>query len=139
MKIVIVGGGAGGASCAARLRRLSNNLEITVLEKTNETSMASCGLPYYIGDVIDNRDVMQVASPQLFKDLFAIDVLLNHEAVKINVQDKNVQTVSAMFFRMISWCYPLVLVRVFRQLPAWIKFRISWSKRWPMPSFNTSI
>ena len=98
MKIVIVGGGAGGASCAARLRRLSNDLEITVLEKTNETSMASCGLPYYIGDVIDNRDVMQVASPQLFKDLFAIDVLLNHEVVKINVQDKNVQTVPGDVF-----------------------------------------
>lgn len=92
MKIVIVGGGAGGASCAARLGRLSPQADITVLEKTNETSIASCGLPYYIGGVIENRNEMQVASPRLLKDLFNVDVLLNHEAVKINVKDKHVET-----------------------------------------------
>ena len=92
MRIVVVGGGAGGASFAARMRRLDNNAQITILEKSNETSIASCGLPYFIGGVIENRDNMQVASPALMKKLFDIDVRLDTEVVKINPQDKNVVT-----------------------------------------------
>ena len=67
MRTIIIGGGAGGASCAARLRRLDENMEILILEKTEETSIASCGLPYYIGGVIENRANMQVAKPEMFK------------------------------------------------------------------------
>ena len=92
MKIVVVGGGAGGASFAARMRRLDDKSEITILEKTNETSIASCGLPYFIGGVIEDRDDMQVATPQFLKQLFNIDIKLNAEVVKINPQQKNVIT-----------------------------------------------
>ena len=74
MKIVVVGGGAGGASFAARMRRLDENAQITIFEKSSETSIASCGLPYFIGGVIENRDNMQVATPALMKKLFNIDI-----------------------------------------------------------------
>ena len=92
MKIVVVGGGAGGASFAARMRRLDNKTEITILEQTNETSIASCGLPYFIGGVIEERSKMQVASPAMMKNLFDIEVKLNSKVVKINPQEKNVIT-----------------------------------------------
>ena len=92
MKIVVIGGGAGGASFAARMRRLDDKAEITILEKSGETSIASCGLPYFIGDVIDDRDVMQVASPAFMKKIFNIDVRLNTEVVSVNPQAKTVTT-----------------------------------------------
>ena len=84
MRVVIIGGGACGASTAARLRRLDENAEIIVLEKTGETSIANCGLPYYISDVINEREKILVSSPQKFKDIFNIDVRLFSEVVSIN-------------------------------------------------------
>ena len=92
MQVVIIGGGAGGASCAARLRRLDNSARIIILEKTAEISIASCGLPYYIGGVIANRDEMRVASPDFFKSMFNVDVRLNAEVVRINPEGKAVET-----------------------------------------------
>ena len=92
MRTIIIGGGAGGASCAARLRRLNENMEILILEKTEETSIASCGLPYYIGGVIENRANMQVAKPEMFKSLFNIDIKLNSEVTEITPQTKSVTT-----------------------------------------------
>lgn len=92
MRTIIIGGGAGGASCAARLRRLDENMEILILEKTEETSIASCGLPYYIGGVIENRANMQVAKPALMKSLFNIDIKLNSEVTEITPQTKSVTT-----------------------------------------------
>lgn len=90
MKLVIVGGGAAGASCAARLRRLNEEAEITIIEKTNEVSIANCGLPYYISGVISERENILVSTPEKFKSWFNIDVLLNTEAVKINRAAKTV-------------------------------------------------
>lgn len=84
MKILIVGGGASGASCAARLRRLNEEAEITIIEKTSEVSIANCGLPYYISGIISERDEILVSTPEKFKSWFNINVLLNTEAVKIN-------------------------------------------------------
>ena len=55
MRVIIIGGGAAGASCATRLRRLNEEAEIIILERTGEVSIANCGLPYYISDVIPNR------------------------------------------------------------------------------------
>ena len=98
MKIVVIGGGAGGASFAARMRRLDNKAEIIILEKTDETSIASCGLPYYIGEVIEDRSNMQVASPAFLKQLFDIDVELNAEVSLINPQEKFVQTTDGRHF-----------------------------------------
>lgn len=90
MKIVIIGGGAAGASCAARLRRLNENAEIVIIEKTNEVSIANCGLPYYISGVINEREKILVSTPEKFKSWFNIDVLLNNEVLKINRDNKTV-------------------------------------------------
>lgn len=88
MRVVIIGGGACGASCATRLRRLDENCEITILERTNEVSIANCGLPYYCSDVINDRDRILVSNPKKFKDNFNIDVKLNTEVIEIN-REKN--------------------------------------------------
>ena len=94
MKVLIIGGGAGGASCAAKLRRLDETAEILVLEKTPENSVASCGLPYYVGGVIEDRADMLAASPLLFKKLFNIEVKVNTEVVSVHIADKHVMTTS---------------------------------------------
>lgn len=90
MRVVIIGGGACGASCATRLRRLDENCEITILERTNEVSIANCGLPYYCSDVINDRDRILVSNPKKFKDNFNIDVRLNTEVIEINREKKYV-------------------------------------------------
>ena len=88
MKTVIIGGGAAGASCAARLRRLDEKAEILILEKTNEISIANCGLPYYISDIINDREKILVSNPEKFKEWFNIDVRLNSEVIKIDRENK---------------------------------------------------
>ena len=65
MKTVIIGGVAGGASAAARLRRLDEKMEIVILERGGYISYANCGLPYYIGDVIKNRDNILLQTPEI--------------------------------------------------------------------------
>ena len=92
MKVVIIGGGACGASCAARLRRLDENCEITILERTNEVSIANCGLPYYCSGVIKDRENILVSTPARFKNMFNINVHLNSEVVEINKKEKFVLT-----------------------------------------------
>lgn len=91
MKVIIIGGGACGASAAARVRRLDEKAEIIVLEKTGEISIANCGLPYYTSGVIAEREEMFVSSVQKFKSWFNIDVRLNSEVIKINPDEKSVE------------------------------------------------
>lgn len=98
MKIIIIGGGACGASCATRLRRLDENCEITILERTNEVSIANCGLPYYCSDVINDRTKILVSNPKKFKNMFNIDVRLNTEIVEINREEKYVMSISGEKF-----------------------------------------
>ncbi|MDD4520242.1 MAG: FAD-dependent oxidoreductase [Alphaproteobacteria bacterium] len=98
MNIVVIGGGAGGASFAARMRRLDNSAKIDILEETNETSIASCGLPYFVGDVISNRENIQVATPQLFKQAFDIDIHSMTKAEKIDAKAKTVTTTDGQVF-----------------------------------------
>ncbi len=90
MKVVIVGGVAGGASCAARLRRLDENAEIIMVEKGPYVSYANCGLPYYVGGVIEKESSLLVASEQMFKAVFGIDVRTHCEAVSISADDKTI-------------------------------------------------
>lgn len=83
-KIVIVGGVAGGASCAARARRMMEDAEIIILEKGPYASFANCGLPYYLGGVIKERDKLLVAKPEMFRQRFRIDLRTRHEALRID-------------------------------------------------------
>lgn len=90
MKYLIVGGVAGGATAAARIRRNTEKAEIIMFEKGEYISYANCGLPYYIGDVIDDRSKLFVQTPEAFGKRFNIDVRVNSEVVAINTSDKTV-------------------------------------------------
>lgn len=83
-RVLVVGGVAGGASAAARLRRLDERAEIIVFDKGPYVSFANCGLPYYVGNVILEEKKLLVASPELFRDRFNIDVRTGHEVLAID-------------------------------------------------------
>lgn len=90
MKTVIVGGVAGGASAAARLRRLDEQAEIVMLERGPFISYANCGLPYYVGGTIANQSALTLQTPESFKRRFSVDVRVRHEAVSIDPAGKTV-------------------------------------------------
>lgn len=90
MKTLIIGGVAGGASCAARLRRLDESAEIIILERGEFISFANCGLPYYIGGEITNKANLTLQTPQSFKARFNIDVRIFSEAISIDSARKAV-------------------------------------------------
>ena len=91
MKVIIVGGVAGGASCAARLRRLDENAEIIMVERGPYVSYANCGLPFHVGGVIEKESSLLVANERLFREQFAIDCRTRCEAVGISPEKKTVQ------------------------------------------------
>jgi len=91
MKVIIVGGVAGGASCAARLRRLDEEAEILMVERGPYVSYANCGLPYHIGGVIEKESSLLVADANTFRSQFAIDARTGCEAVGISPDEKTVQ------------------------------------------------
>lgn len=90
MKVVIVGGVAGGATAAARIRRLDENAEIKIFEKSGYISYANCGLPYYIGGEISDREELTLQTPESFNARFRVDVKVRHEVVAINPDRKTV-------------------------------------------------
>jgi NADPH-dependent 2,4-dienoyl-CoA reductase/sulfur reductase-like enzyme/rhodanese-related sulfurtransferase len=90
MKVIIVGGVAGGASCAARLRRLDEKAEILMVERGPYVSYANCGLPYYVGGVIPRESSLLVANEATFREQFAIDVRTYCEAIRISREKKTV-------------------------------------------------
>ena len=91
MKVIIVGGVAGGASCAARLRRLDEKAEILMVERGPYVSYANCGLPYHISGVIAKEASLMVASEQVFRSNFAIEARTNCEAISISPKQKTVE------------------------------------------------
>ena len=89
-RILIVGGVAGGASCAARARRLSESAQIIMFDRGPYVSFANCGLPYHVGNIIEKEEDLLVATPELFRDRFNIDVRLQSDVTAI---DRNGQTI----------------------------------------------
>jgi NADPH-dependent 2,4-dienoyl-CoA reductase/sulfur reductase-like enzyme len=83
-RILIVGGVAGGASCAARARRLDEDAAIVLFERGPYVSFANCGLPYYVGNVITDENKLLLASAERFKTRFDIDVRAEHEVTAID-------------------------------------------------------
>ena len=90
MKVVIVGGVAGGATAAARIRRLDERAEIVVFERSGYISYANCGLPYYIGDVITDAEELTLQTPESFYSRFRVDVRVEHEVTAIHPERKTV-------------------------------------------------
>ena len=90
MKIIIIGGVAGGATTAARIRRVDESAEIILLEKGKYISYANCGLPYYIGGVIEERDKLFVQTPEAFSTRFRVDVRTENEVIFIDRKRKTV-------------------------------------------------
>lgn len=90
MKVVIVGGVAGGATAAARIRRLDEKAEILIFERSGYISYANCGLPYYIGGVIPRREDLTLQTPRSFYDRFRIQVKVRHEVTALHPEEKMV-------------------------------------------------
>jgi len=93
LKIVVIGGGAGGATAVAKLRRLNEHCQITLVEKSPYISYASCGMPYHVGGVIPDRDELFVLEPETFVNKFNVNLMTEHRAFSI---DRNAKTVTAI-------------------------------------------
>ena len=92
MKTVIIGGVAGGAAAATRIRRLDEKAEIILIERSGYISYANCGLPYYLGGVIENRSDLSVQTVEGMKERYRIDVRIHQEMIHIN-RDRHTVTV----------------------------------------------
>ena len=90
-KVLIVGGVAGGASAAARIRRLDEEAEIVIFERNEYISFANCGLPYYIGGSIKDREKLLVQTPEAMRRRFRIDVRINSQVTSVNTEEKKVK------------------------------------------------
>lgn len=91
MKVIIIGGVAGGATAAARIRRLDENAQIIVFERSGYISYANCGLPYYIGGVIQDKNDLTLQTPESFWRRFRVDMRVKHEVIAIRPEEKTVQ------------------------------------------------
>ena len=109
MKYLIIGGVAGGATDAARIRRNTETAEIILFEKGEYISYANCGLPYYIGGVITERERLFVQTPEAFGKRFNIDVRTRSEVIAVDIKKKEV-TVSASGGRVYTESYDKLLL-----------------------------
>lgn len=109
-KVVIIGGVAAGASAAARLRRRDQQAEIKIFERGPYISYANCGLPYYVGDVIEDRSELLLQSPKLMKQRFDIDVHVLHEVMEIKTAEKKVVVKDLESGRVFEESYDKLLI-----------------------------
>lgn len=93
-KVLIIGGVAGGATCAARLRRLDESAQIIIFERGEYISYANCGLPYYVGDVIKSKRALLLQSPKAMKERYNIDVRIKHEVISIDREGKSITVIN---------------------------------------------
>ncbi len=89
-RLIVIGGVAAGSSCATRARRLNEDAEITIFERGPHVSFANCGLPYHVGDIIENEADLLLVSPEDFKNRYAIDVHTRHEVLEIDREARRV-------------------------------------------------
>ncbi len=124
MKVVIVGGVAGGASAAARIRRLDEHAQIIMIERSGYVSYANCGLPYYVGGVIKEQEELTLQTPESFWDRFRIDVRVRQEVTAINPTEKTVTVHALDSGKVYTETYDKLLShpaqsRRFLRFPAW--------------------
>lgn len=110
MKILIIGGVAGGATAATRLRRLSEENEIIIFEKGEHVSFANCGLPYHIGGVIADRNKLLLQTPTSLKKRYNLDVRVFHEVLSINKEEKTVEIRNLITKESYTECYDKLLL-----------------------------
>lgn len=110
LKVLIVGGVAGGASAAARLRRLDETAEIIVFEKGEYISYANCGLPYYIGEVIKKKERLIVQTPENMRKRFNIDIRVNSEVISIDRKSKTVEVLDRSNNRIYTESYDRLIL-----------------------------
>lgn len=110
MKVVIIGGVAGGATAAARIRRLDEKAEIIVFERSGYISYANCGLPYYIGDVITDPDDLTLQTPESFWKRFRIAMKVHHEVTAIHPEQKTVTVRNLETGAVFDECYDKLLL-----------------------------
>ena len=110
MKVVIVGGVAGGATAAARIRRLDEQAEIIVFERSGYISYANCGLPYFIGDVITDADDLTLQTPESFWKRFRIAMMVHHEVTAIHPERKAVTVRNLETGAVFDECYDKLLL-----------------------------
>ena len=96
MKVIIIGGVAGGATAAARIRRLNEQAEIVVFERTGFISYANCGLPYHIGGIIEDPQDLTLQTPESFDSRFRIKMKVHHEVTAIHPETKTVSVKTAV-------------------------------------------
>ena len=121
MKVVIVGGVAGGATAAARIRRLDEQAKIVVFERSGFISYANCGLPYYIGGVIENESDLTLQTPDSFWKRFRVSMKVRHEVTAIHPENKtvtvrNLENGAVLTRAMTSSCFRPALGRLSRIL-----------------------
>lgn len=109
-KIVVVGGVAGGASVAARLRRLSEEDEIIMFERGEYISFANCGLPYYIGGVIQERQKLLVQTVEKMSKRFHLDIRVLSEVIKINKEEKTIIVKNVMTNETYEESYDILIL-----------------------------
>jgi len=122
VKLVVVGGVAGGASLAARARRLDEFAEIVVFEKGHHISFANCGLPYHVGEVIAERDRLLLQTPESLKESLDLDVRIGTEVTSIDrktrtVTVREVDTGKTYTENTTTWVSPPALLQSFPPLP----------------------
>lgn len=110
MKVVIVGGVAGGATAAARIRRLDERAQIVVFEKSHYVSYANCGLPYYIGGVIDDPAELTLQTPESFFSRFRVEMRVRHEVTAIHPERKTVSVTELESGRIFEESYDKLLL-----------------------------
>ena len=91
MRIVIIGAVAAGTSAAAKARRNNEDNEIVIYEKDSFISYSGCGMPYYIGGLIKNADVLTLRNPAFFKSKYNVDIFILHEVLSVNAEDKVIE------------------------------------------------
>ena len=110
MKVVIVGGVAGGATAAARIRRLDEQAEIVVFERSGYISYANCGLPYYIGGIITDPEELTLQTPESFYSRFRVDMRVRHEVIAIHPDRKTVSVRKLETGEEFEECYDKLLL-----------------------------
>lgn len=110
MKIIIIGGVAGGATAAARIRRLCENAEIVIFERSDYISYANCGLPYYIGGVIEDKEELTLQTPESFYRRFGIKARVGHEVTDIDVKSKTVSVTELKTGRSFTESYDKLIL-----------------------------